>query len=160
MYHFISFLQDILGFFPNLGCFCLSQEMYLFHPFFHCRFWAPRKSGTRLSSEVTRATFLRTSLISMFPRKCDRNGVTTMAHFHRMHARRTGQGKCWDNILHFGTGRDCHNAAHASASTAYFYPKASSALSELNGSRWSLSVPSDSFVSAAQRDAGIGRNCI
>lgn len=75
MWSSLLFLQEILGFCRSLGYFCLSQETFLFHPSLGCRFWAPRKSGTRLSSEVKRATFLRTSLIFTFPRKCHGNRV-------------------------------------------------------------------------------------
>lgn len=56
------------------------------------------------------------------------------------------------SMLQLKAGKDCHNAAHHSACTPHFYPEASSVLSELNGSRCSLSLPNDSFVAVARRD--------
>ena len=68
------------------------------------------------------------------------------------HKGRHDRGSTAYNILQVKAGKDCHNAICSSASAPYFYPEASSVLSELNGSQCSLSLPSDSFVTVAQRN--------
>lgn len=68
------------------------------------------------------------------------------------HKGRHDTGSSSYNILQFKASKDCHNAVQSSASAPYFYPEASSVLSELNGFQCCLSLPSDSFVTVAQRD--------
>jgi len=69
------------------------------------------------------------------------------------HNSRHGRGSTSYNILQLKSGKDCHNTTRNFASAPDFYPEASSVLSELNGSLCSPSLPSDSFITLAQRAA-------
>lgn len=109
-------LEKNPGFCQNLGYSCLSQETCLFHQSLHCRFWAPRKNGTRLSSEVKRATFRRTSLIFTFPRKCHGDSghhhcafpQSAVKHMYAcIHRGRHDRGSTGYNILQFKADKDC-----------------------------------------------------